>query len=255
MEVLAKSVKTLLGKSSGDAPESPPRSVIATASPRRRSRFADPTAISTVLTMSIVAAMYAMSFDRRVRGLFVAEPAKIAVEVKRDTTIDVLAKEFAESLEREEAVSRSHARIQGRWQVIETIDGTPPSNDGAGSTADAMWKSILNGQIWEFRGSQLTIKKAGTDIECPGNFALFVGVEPKRIFFYATKPVGVLTEAFRAYTTSEGELLNVCFMPSYGRVTARTPITGFVRAAATRLRRPQQKWCRKLVPMMETDLR
>ncbi len=172
-DLLASSVKALLAKDSGEAPEPPAPPAIAPAPPRPHDRLLIAVG-SAVLTLIIVAGLFALF---------------------RSGTVPQTAETVGQS---------DQERIQGRWRV-EAVDRiTKTGNRASGDTTNP---------VWIFRGTDLTVLHTvdGSEaVSLRGSFSLRSDGKRKLFDFDGMIPNGRPLE-FRGIYQLEGEFLKVCY--------------------------------------------
>jgi uncharacterized protein (TIGR03067 family) len=203
LELLARSVKTLLSKEAGEATEPPAQTVNLPAPVRRRLLIAVGFAVLGVI---ILAGSFLMFRNKTVQPI--AETAPF-----HDRSVQPIA---------ETAPRSDQERIQGRWQTIEAVGPSGNENDLA-----------LN-ENWVFKGSHLTTERSDSDRVYRGSFSLSTGVERKLFDFVGTNPWGKRLYWLGIYEF-EGEFLKFCYVNRYGPndTTRNRPESYVVRPGTT----------------------
>jgi uncharacterized protein (TIGR03067 family) len=214
LELLARSVKTLLGNDAAAIPGAPTSMPTAGGSrepfapaprpaprPWYLSRLT--VGLAVMLTVMIVAGSFVMFRDRTVLTVPTVQP--IAAPSPRS----------------------DQERIQGRWKLVD-----PPK---APTTKK---KGIAAGEVWEFSGTNLTVYRSVDqdvrDYLIRGSFSLSTGVERKLFDVSTPRPDGRPMEILGIYEL-EGEFLKVCFGirldndPDFKRPDSFVPAGGTLR--------------------------
>jgi len=171
--LLAKSVKALLAKDGGEAAEPSAPPVIAPAPPRPHGRLLIAVG-SAVLTLIIVAGLFAML---------------------RNRTVQPVAETAAQS---------DQERIQGRWNVEDSVRMTKTGDRAFGDTSNP---------VWIFRGTDLTVLHTVDGQELAafrGSFSLRAEGKRKLFDFSGMIPDGRPLE-FRGIYELEGDVLRICY--------------------------------------------